>query len=335
MNGYALQDPATLVSLGVMLTVVALSAFGISRLRYLPIARTAGWLLVISAGVLAERLTASEPAGVRMLAIVLSLLLSLKGLVSVEEQRAGRPRLKPLSWFLFATCWPGMRPSTFSDVPGPPRRRWGHVLRWGLINLLIGAMLMLLAWWVMHGESGSEPSVPQLAAGTVLLLPAISFVLHFGLFNVLAGVWRRFGGDCHALFRAPAKSTSLTEFWGRRWNLAFSEMTALVIFRPLRGLIGVRTATIAAFLFSGLLHELAISVPARAGYGLPMLYFVLHALAMQIEAALADRNHPIDAVPWLGRLWTAAWIILPLPILFHLPFLRGCVWPLVGVVVDG
>lgn len=335
MNGYALPDPATLLSLGVMLVAVVLSAFGISRLRQLPIARTVGWLLVISAGALAERITASESAGVRMLAIVLALLLALKGLVSVEEQHGGRPRLRPLSWFLFATTWPGMRPSTFSDVPGPPRRRWGHVLRWGLINLLVGALLMLLAWLVIRAEPGSEPSPIQLVAATALLMPAISFILHFGLFNLLAGTWRRFGGDCHPLFRAPLKSTSLTEFWGRRWNLAFSEMTVLVLYRPLRGLLGIRAASVIAFLFSGLLHELAISVPVKAGYGLPMLYFALHALAMQIEGTLAQRNRPVDASPWLGRLWTAAWIVLPVPILFHPPFLRGCVWPLVGLTVDG
>ena len=56
------------------------------------------------------------------------------------------------------------------------------------------------------------------------------------------------------------------DFWSRRWNLAFSEMTALGVYRPLSGNIGRKAATVAAFLASGLLHELAISLPVLAGY---------------------------------------------------------------------
>jgi D-alanyl-lipoteichoic acid acyltransferase DltB (MBOAT superfamily) len=165
----------------------------------------------------------------------------------------------------------------------------------------------------------------------MFLLPGLSLVVHFGLFELLAGLWRFLGADCHQLFRAPLRSTSLEEFWGRRWNLAFSEMTALVVFRPLNEIVGRQWAMAAALLFSGCLHELAISVPVRAGYGLPSLYFALHAAAMQIESVLSRRGHPVDSIPWLGRLWTLAWLVLPLPILFHLPFLRGCVWPLIGL----
>ena len=155
------------------------------------------------------------------------------------------------------------------------------------------------------------------------------------LFNLLAGLWRRIGGDCHALFRAPLRSTSLTEFWGRRWNLAFSEMTALTVYRPLRRLTGNRLASIVAFLFSGVLHELAISLPVRQGYGLPTLYFVLHAIAMQIENVLADCGKPINSSRLAGRCWTAVWLVLPLPLLFHVPFLRGCLWPLLGLNLPG
>jgi hypothetical protein len=155
--------------------------------------------------------------------------------------------------------------------------------------VLAGAALVALAWWVGARTTDSPASSPRLLLGTILLLLGLSLVLHFGLFNLLAGLWRRLGADCHALFRAPLKSASLSEFWGRRWNLAFSEMTALAVFRPLRGIVGRQPATMAAFLFSGFLHELAISLPARAGYGLPLLYFALHAGAMQMETALAAR----------------------------------------------
>jgi alginate O-acetyltransferase complex protein AlgI len=187
-----------------------------------------------------------------------------------------------------------------------------------------------MAWWISSANIGAASSSIHLWIISIILLPGLSLLLHFGLFNVLAGFWRGVGAETHALFRNPLKSTSLSEFWGRRWNLAFSEMTALVIFRPLRNVVGPRMATMAAFLFSGLLHELAISVPVQAGYGLPFLYFLLHVLAMQIEHDLAKRGHRIDAVQWRGLLWAIAWLVVPLPMLFHRPFLEGCVWPLIG-----
>src|SRR5205814_651706 len=121
---------------------------------------------------------------------------------------------------------------------------------------------------------------------TALLLPGTSLVLHFGIFNALAGAWRRAGVDCRPLFKAPLLAASLGEFWGRRWNLAFSEMTALGVYRPLSGLVGRKAATAAAFLCSGLLHELAISVPVLAGFGLPLAYFALHGLLVLLERRL-------------------------------------------------
>src|SRR5207248_6050770 len=100
------------------------------------------------------------------------------------------------------------------------------------------------------------------------LLAGLSLLLHFVIFNILAGLWRRAGVACNPLFRAPLRSTSLGEFWGRRWNLAFAEMTAIGVYRPLTGHVGRTAALFVAFLFSGLLHELAITVPVQAAYGL-------------------------------------------------------------------
>lgn len=122
-------------------------------------------------------------------------------------------------------------------------------------------------------------------------------------------------------FRNPLASRSLSEFWSRRWNVGFSEMIAVAVHRPVRRVAGETAALFAAFLASGLLHELAISVPVHAGYGLPTLYFLLHGALVGVE-----RKAPHLA----GRAWTIFWLVAPLPVLFHPPFLRGIVWPLVG-----
>jgi hypothetical protein len=70
------------------------------------------------------------------------------------------------------------------------------------------------------------------------------------------------------------------------------------------------------------LHEPAISEPVRAGYGTLVL----------CERALARAGRPIERLGWPGRIWTLGWLALPLPLLFHLPFVRGVVWPVLGIV---
>ena len=83
-------------------------------------------------------------------------------------------------------------------------------------------------------------------------------------------------------------------------------------------------------MFSGVLHECAISVPVQQGYGWPMLYFMIHG-----GLVLLERNtgwgRVLERRPILGHLWTLLGLALPMPILFHPPFLAGVVWPLVGI----
>lgn len=335
MTGYLPNNWLTIAAIAAALCAELIVGFLISRLGTVKLSRVFGWLLVVLSVVAIERLASGEPAGIRMLAIIGALLLGMKVLVSVEERIAGRDRLRPLSWFLFALGWPGMQPSTFADVPGPSKDRRFELLKRGGINLAAGVLLVTSAWAVGSAVSSSFSAEARVLTATLLLLPGISLIFHFGLFNLLAGLWRSAGADCHALFRAPLRSTSLSEFWGRRWNLAFSEMTALIVFRPLKNLVGTRTAMLTAFLFSGVLHELAISVPVKACYGLPFLYFVLHAIAMQVESLLGQRNSTWLANPRTGWWWTLLWLLVPLPILFHPPFLAGCVWPLIGLTAAG
>ena len=90
-------------------------------------------------------------------------------------------------------------------------------------------------------------------------------------------------------------------------------------------------ALAASFLGSGLLHELAISVPVRAGGGIPTAYFALHGVLLIAEGRLASAGHTIERVASVGRTWTLGWLVLPLPILFHRPFLAGVAWPLIGM----
>jgi alginate O-acetyltransferase complex protein AlgI len=152
---------------------------------------------------------------------------------------------------------------------------------------------------------------------TPLLLVGLSLMLHFGLLNLLAGFWRACGVPAERLFRNPFHAHSLADFWSRRWNIAFTEMTAVAIQRPIKVVAGRQAAIFASFIASGLLHEMAISVPARGGYGLPTLYFALHGL-------LVVRGTKSRTIMFVA-------LIAPILLVFHLPFLRTIIWPLTGI----
>jgi alginate O-acetyltransferase complex protein AlgI len=307
-----------------LVAATLLAALALSRLRPSPGSRGAAWLLALGATAVVERLTGGEPAGFRMLAIIGTLLYGMKAVVSVESVAAGEPRLGARPWLAFGALWPGMRPALFASLGAPRLPGAGELLLRGAVRLSIGAAFIAAAR-LAFAHTGSR------WLATALALPGMSLVLHFGIFNVVAGAWRLLGVPASPLFRAPLRSRSLREFWGRRWNLAFSEMTAVAVYRPLKAATSTPVATSVAFVFSGLLHEAAISLPVLAGFGLPLAYFALHAIAMLIERRLAASGRAIDSVAGLGRAWTVAWLVIPLPILFHRPFLAGVVWPLLGI----
>jgi alginate O-acetyltransferase complex protein AlgI len=324
MSAYLPCDAATAWLIAAVWVLTLLAGFLIIRIRPLTAARSLSWALVVFGAVGVERLSEQEPAGLRMLALIVVVLFAMKAVVCVEAQ----VRLSPLRWLGFAAVWPGMRPAPFATASGPPRPDAERLLRLGTTRMLQGVALFVLAWllWAHHPSELSSESAAYLVS--LLLLPGLSLLLHFGIFNVLAGLWCAVGVDCRPLFRAPLRARCLTEFWGRRWNLAFSEMTALAVYRPLAAHLGKPAATGAAFLFSGLLHELAISMPVRAGYGLPMLYFTLHGCLVLVERRL---KRSIEGRGWLAHFWTLGWLAVPMPLVFHPFFLKGVVWPLVGI----
>ena len=315
-EAYLPSSGAMLVLLLAVFCAVFCGAFAVQRLRYVNAARGIAWLLALAAIVCVERLAAGEGAGMRMCALIAVLLLAMKGVVAVESRARGRAPLTAAAWLRFS-CWFGMRPQVFLG-PGRPLDGGRRLFLRGVRRLFLGAALLVVAGVVTR--HASRP------AATPLLLVGLSFLVRFGVFNMAAGVWRARGFDCRALFRAPLLAESLGEFWSQRWNLGFSEMTSLALYRPTVRRWGRGPALVLAFLFSGVLHELAISVPVQAGYGGPLAYFVLQSLAVLAEDVLHRRGWPLTGAAGRGYVW--ACLMLPLPLLFHHAFLEGVAWPL-------
>lgn len=214
----------------------------------------------------------------------------------------------------YLLLWPGMDPEPFRrrqtspstdeavDGGGPPAE-W----REGPPALLAGGILRALAGVALLSLPSGRPVLDALGrlAGTGLLV-------HFGLCDVLAAAWRRRGVAVERLFDRPSVSRTLAEFWGRRWNLAFSAVARERVFRPLARRWGTAAASLGTFAFSGLVHELLLSVPAGGGYGGPTAYFLLQGTMSALERRWAV----------VSRLWTLGWVLIPSPLLFHPPFVR-------------
>ncbi len=161
-----------------------------------------------------------------------------------------------------------------------------------------------------------------LLAGWIGMI-GIILILHFGLFHLLAVGWRIAGLDAEPIMDAPLRSKSLSEFWGRRWNAAFNRLALDFVFRPLARRHGTTIATMAAFLVSGLIHELLTSLPAGAGYGLPTAYFLLQGIGILTERALPQIR---------GQIFTIVITAVPAFWLFHPPFVRNVILPFMKAI---
>jgi alginate O-acetyltransferase complex protein AlgI len=227
------------------------------------------------------------------------------------------PRLRPGPLALYLTIWPGVRLEPFVTTrPATPTKDAAERL------VIRGALVAGtgVAGWVVLDHTASH--LPPYLVGW-LGLAVLLTTFHLGLSDVVSGALQKHGYPVRRLFKDPLASRSLREFWGSRWNLAFVEMNQVIVLPWLRPRLK-RAAYPAAFVLSGVLHELAISLPVHSGFGLPTAYFCLHAVATAAERHLRVPRWPKA----LARLWTWTLLIAPLPLLFHQAFRDTLIVPL-------
>lgn len=87
----------------------------------------------------------------------------------------------------------------------------------------------------------------------------------------------------------------------------------------------------AGFVFSGIVHDAVISVPAGGGYGGPSVFFVLQALGILAERSRRGRRIGLGKGK-LGWLFAMLLLVLPAPLLFHPPFVEGIVVPFMRAI---
>ncbi len=248
------------------------------------------------------------------------LSMGLYGVLKLLSWRQRSPSRAPIWKHLaYLIAWPGMDVDAFLGTRHTPLQpltfqEWFFAAAKCLFGL---GVLMLV--------------IPRLSTVDACLrgwagMVGIIFTLHFGLFHLLSCGWRTLGLSAAPLMQWPILSESLAEFWGRRWNLAFRDLTHRFLFQPLRRPLGPTGSLLVGFFVSGLIHDLVISVPAGGGWGWPTLYFLLQGAGIVLERSRLGRRCGLGR-GLRGWLYCAAVILLPSPWLFHRPFVVGVILP--------
>ena len=217
----------------------------------------------------------------------------------------------------YLLAWPGMDAPAFlakTSAGRPGCREWTAATT----KTALGAGLVFVV--VPAASAG-----PALVTGWLGMLGLV-LLLHFGTFHLLSCAWRCGGVEARPLMASPLRAVSVAEFWGRRWNTAFRDLTHGFVFTPLRRRLGPPVAILAGFVGSGLVHDLVISLPARGGYGGPTSFFAIQGAALLMERSDAGRRLGLGR-GIRGRIFTAAVLLLPLPWLFHRAFVERVVVP--------
>lgn len=219
--------------------------------------------------------------------------------------------------FCFLFLWPGMDADVFftaRDVPQPSVRDVAMAVTLTLTGLLILLVLPSL-----------ESSWPIEVRGWLGLI-GLALLLLFGIAQFVSIAWRIAGVDTRPIMNKPLRAASLADFWGNRWNLAFHDVGRLFVWHPIAKRHGPLIATIVVFLFSGVVHDLVMTVPLRAGLGLPTLYFAIQCGGVLLERSRLGKRWGLSR-GWRGRVFAAAVVLMPLGLLFHQPFLQHVVLP--------
>ena len=223
----------------------------------------------------------------------------------------------------YLLLWPGMDAKRFmadSEVADTPATgEWlaaslkfitGTIILWGLTPRIGETSPILSAWTGMLG---------------------LTLILHFGSFHLISLAWRSFGVMAEPIMRSPITSTSLSLFWSERWNRGFNQLVHDLVFRVTYRRMGVSLGILLVFLVSGLVHDLVISLPAEAMFGLPTAYFMIQGIGVLIERSRRGRRLGLKSGV-MGWLFMCIFTAGPAYWLFHEPFLLSVMLPFLKAI---
>ena len=281
------------------------------------------WFALATLPLLALATKPFLPAWVFMWLMAFAIFFGCKWLTLGNAlERAGQ--LSPFRSFAYLFAWPGMEARRFLSPELKHRLSRSAILHTTAIatgRIFVGLFLLFVI-----ARQASQP----LLAGWIGMVGLV-LLLHFGFFHLLSAGWRALRVEALPLMNAPLRSTGVSEFWGQRWNAAFNDLALRFVFRPVVRRLGMAGATLLAFFVSGLIHELVISLPAGAGFGLPSGYFLLQGLGVLTERSAAGERLGLGT-GLRGRLFTMIVVAGPAFWLFHPPFVREVILPFMQAI---
>ncbi|KAK3432175.1 hypothetical protein EUGRSUZ_E03930 [Eucalyptus grandis] len=170
-----------------------------------------------------------------------------------------------------------------------------------------------------------------------VMMMAYSIHMYIGLEVALAAVGaaagRLIGAAVEPQFDEPYLSTSLQDFWGRRWNLMVTSILRPSVYDPVRSasgrLVGRRwaplPAMLATFAVSALMHELIFYYIGRKEPAWVVTwFFLLHGVAVAAEVAAKKvlRGTRWQLPAEASRLLTVGFVVVTGFWLFLPPLLR-------------
>jgi hypothetical protein len=189
----------------------------------------------------------------------------------------------------------------------------GAEVRWLLIHAVVVAAAVYAIVRVAPGLDGPLYWSVRWAFGAVFCFAFVE-----ALHSVLLIGYRLGRIGLPRINDAPIRSTTLAEFWGRRWNRVVAGWLRDYLFFPLARRRKATLGICAAFGGSTILHFWIAWVPLDVEAGLLMAsFFVVQGVALLLE-----RRIGVERWTRAGqRSWTIAWMLVSSP-LFVEPALR-------------
>ncbi|KAI9115703.1 hypothetical protein K1719_013372 [Acacia pycnantha] len=138
---------------------------------------------------------------------------------------------------------------------------------------------------------------------------------------IFAAPARVFGFQIEPQFNEPYLSTSLQDFWGRRWNLMVTNILRSTVYDPIRRMYtrvlgphyGLMPAMLATFVVSGLMHELIYYYLTRVPPTWEVTwFFLLHGVctAIEVEVKRVARRRGWRLHRFVSGLITVAFLVV-------------------------
>ncbi len=280
-----------------------------------------GWMPLVVLPIVATSLQSQMKPWIFMWALSISIYSGSKWLSWWRVRKSICCSAWRSAAYLFA--WPGMDARAFLDETRRPTAPRLPQWLWAFLETVLGVFLLMVVARVF-------PPQQPLLRGWIGMLGLI-FFLHFGTCQIAALFWQFLGVDAQPIMNAPLRAASISQFWGKRWNLGFHHLAHNFIFSPLHKTLSAGAATFLVFLISGLIHDLVISVPTQAGYGLPTAYFLLQCTGMSVERSTFGRRFGLGRGV-RGHFFTVLTVAAPAFWLFHPLFVMRVMIPFMQAI---